>query len=254
MLPRAPAASAAKFPTTQWSAILSLQEGDDCRARQQAMQRLCQNYWFPLYAFARHRGLLRQDAEDAVQSFFLSIGEVDFFQKADQNRGKFRTFVLTAFHRQLTSQHRYEVAQKRGGGALHLSIDADQAEIWLLADPKTLDQDATKVFERHWAKNIIRTVLETLQNEANLNPKTAERFEILSRFLSPEGCIDYSLKQAATDLQIAYGTCEKAVQRLRQQFRQAVREEVASTLNNPDDASVTEEMMQLQKSLLSEAE
>lgn len=243
------AASAAKFPTTQWTQLLSLRQNEG-PAREKVLQQLCHSYWFPLYAYARHRGLQRHDAEDAVQSLFLATGDTDFFEKADQEKGKFRTFLLTAFTRLLSSRTTYNNAQKRGGGAVHLSIDADQAEAWLLADPAQSPEDAALAFERHWAKNIIRSVLTNLEAEAKLNPKSAARFHVLSRFLMPESCLDYSIRQAAGDLDIHLATCEKAIQRLRTQFRQAVRKEVASTLNQPNEESITEEMIQLQKALL----
>jgi DNA-directed RNA polymerase specialized sigma24 family protein len=249
-MPITNAATAAKFPTTQWTVVLSLKNAESTLAQAKAMRDLCQAYWFPLYAFARHRGLQRSDAEDAVQSFFASTGDADFFQKANQDKGKLRTFILTAFTRMLLDHRDRSLAQKRGGGAPHISIDADQAEAWLLADPKSSHEDATLAFERYWAKNIIRSVLMTMEAEASLTPKTTARFQIISRFLMPESCLDYTIRQAAADLDINVATCEKAIQRLRQQFRQAVRKEVASTLNHPTEASVTEEMTQLQKALV----
>jgi DNA-directed RNA polymerase specialized sigma24 family protein len=244
------AASAAKFPTTQWTDLISLQDTDASQVRDRIVRTLCKNYWFPLYAFARHRGLQRPDAEDAVQSFFLATGDSRFFQKADQQKGRFRTFLLTAFTRLLSSRTTHNNAQKRGGNLPHFSIDADQAEAWLLADTQANAEDSTLAFERHWAKNIIRSVLATLSAEAALTPKSASRFQILSRFLSPENCLGYTVRQAAADLDISLATCEKSIQRLRHQFRQAVRYEVASTLRNPTESSITEEMIQLQKSLI----
>ena len=249
-MPIPPAASAAKFPTTQWTVVLSLKDADGSMAQARAMRELCQSYWFPLYAFARHRKLQRQDAEDAVQHFFASTGDADFFQKAEKHKGKLRTFILIAFTRMLLDLRDRSLAQKRGGGQLHISIDADQAEAWLMADPSSTNEDATLAFERHWAKNIIRTVLANLEAEASASPKAATRFQVLSRFLMPESCLDYTIRQAAADLDIHLATCEKAIQRLRHQFRQAVRKEVASTLNQPNEASITEEMIQLQKALL----
>jgi DNA-directed RNA polymerase specialized sigma24 family protein len=214
------------------------------------MREMCQSYWFPLYAFARHRGLQRSDAEDAVQSFFVAIGDADFFQKADQDKGKLRTFILTAFTRMLCDLHTRSQAQKRGGGLLHISIDADKAESWLLADPTPIQGDSTLAFERHWAKQIMHTVIHRLRTTASHSPKHSARFDVLSRFLSPDTCVNYTVRQASVELDIPVSTCERAVQRLRQQFRQAVREEVASTLQLPDEASVMEEMIQLQKALL----
>jgi RNA polymerase sigma-70 factor (ECF subfamily) len=249
-MPQRSFATAAKFPTTRWTMLLSLKDADSSVAQRNAMREMCQTYWFPLYAFARNRGLQRSDAEDAVQSFFASTGDATFFQKADQHLGKLRTFILTAFTRMLADQWDRTQAQKRGGGVPHISIDVDQAEAWLLADPAASQADATLAFERHWAKSIMHTVLDQLRKEANRSEKHAARFDTLCRFLNPDTCLGYTIRQAAADLELPLSTCEKAIQRLRAQFRQAVREEVANTLRNPDDAAITEEMIQLQQALL----
>ena len=249
-VPDRAAASAARFPSTCWTAILSLQDGDGSMAREKALRTLCQSYWFPLYAFARHKGLQRADAEDAVQNFFASSGDADFFRQADQEKGRLRTFILTAFTRQMRALGLRDNALKRGGRVPHVSLDTDQAEAWLLADPKSGGGDATLAFERHWAKNMIRTVIAALRADAGASEKSSARFDVLSRFLSPDTCADYSARQAAEDTGMNLATCEKAIQRLRIRFRLAVREEVAATLNNPDESSVMEKMVQLQKSLL----
>jgi len=244
------AATGAKFPTTQWTELVSLQENNTSQVRERVVRQLCQNYWFPLYAFARLRGLRKHDAEDAVQSFFLTTGDAEFFQKADQEKGKFRTFLLTAFTRLLNGRNTHSNALKRGGGQTLLSIDAEQGEVWLVADPISNDEDATLAFERHWAKNIIRSALAALESESSITPKSAKRFQVISRFLTPEGCLDYTIREAAADLEISVASCEKSVQRLRSQFRLAVRQQVADTLREPTEEAVTEEMIQLQKSLV----
>lgn len=244
------AATGAKFPTTQWTELVSLQESDTSQVRERVVRQLCQDYWFPLYAFARLRGLRKHDAEDAVQGFFLSTGDAEFFQKADQEKGKFRTFLLTAFTRLLNGRNTHSNALKRGGGQIHLSIDAEQGEAWLVADPTSNTEDATLAFERHWAKNIIRSAIALLESENCVTPKSARRFQVISRFLTPEGCLDYTIRQAADDLEISVASCEKSVQRLRAQFRHTVRQQVANTLKDPTEEAVTEEMIQLQKSLV----
>ena len=115
---------------------------------------------------------------------------------------------------------------------------------------KAVREHASLAFERHWAKNIIRSVLGALEAEVALTEKSAKRFRVISRLLTPEGCLDYTIRQAAEDLDVNMATCEKAIQRLRLQFRQAVRQEVANTLKDPTEAAVTEEMIQLQKALI----
>ena len=243
-------ATNAAFPTSCWTAVLSLRQSEGETIQQDALNSLCNRYWFPLYAFARHRGMTSHDAEDAVQSFFLAIGDAGYFKKAEQDRGKLRTFILTGFTRHLKDLKVRANAQKRGGGEAQISIDTDQAEEWLLLDPKSADDSASHLFERHWACNIIRKVTDDLREKASRSPKSMRRFEVLSRFLNPETCYDYTGRQAAADLEMSEAACEKAIQRLRNDFRVAVREQVAATLENPTEESIMEEMVQLQKSLI----
>ena len=245
-----PTATAVQFPNTHWTAILKLKDGHDTHTRNKAMRRLCEIYWFPLYAFARHRRLSTHDAEDAVQSFFVNVGDEDFFKKADQERGKLRTFILTAFTRMLLDARDKQFAQKRGGGQEHLSLDTTMAEGWLQGEPVAENTDPVLAFERHWALTIMRTAIAVLREEVQGSPKAAARFEILSRFLNPETGADYTPAMAAHDLGMTVSAVSRAIHRLRQHFRLAVRELVGSTLQTPDDVSIAEEMSQLQKALM----
>lgn len=249
---RREAHTAAAFQSTQWSVIHTLRDaGEDTRLA--LLGELCHLYWFPLYAFARHRGLSAHDAEDAVQGFFVDTGDACFFQKADADKGRLRTFILTAFTRHLGDLRDQARAAKRGGGVPLLSIDHDQVEEWLLADPKTGDESGTLSFERHWAKNILRSAVASLEASAGHKEEAKARFRILSRFLNPETCAGYSIREAAHDTGMTPAACEKAVQRLRQSLRLAVREQVAATLEYPTDATILEEMRELQRALGSSA-
>lgn len=52
--PNASGCAARAFRTTHWSVILAVgQEGAEQSA---ALEKLCQAYWFPLYAFVRRQG------------------------------------------------------------------------------------------------------------------------------------------------------------------------------------------------------
>ncbi len=238
----------AAFPLTQWSQVLCLNDANE-ETQAAALGAICQAYWFPLYAFARHRGMQPQDAEDAVQGFFLSRGDVGFFQKANAEKGKLRTFILTAFTRHLKDGLTRQNAQKRGGGAPMLSIDHDQVEDWLLADPRSADDSGVLNFERHWARNLLRTAIATLAKAAGNSKEAQRRWTVLSPFLNPETCHQHTIRSAAAELGVSENGCTKAVHQLRQALRIAVREQVAATLENPTEATVLQEMQQLQLAL-----
>ena len=84
-----------QFETTHWSIVVRAH--GESAAAQRALETLCQTYWFPLYAFARRSGQSQEDAEDLVQSFFAYVVEKRLFERADAERGRLRTFLLTTF-------------------------------------------------------------------------------------------------------------------------------------------------------------
>lgn len=83
------------FVTTHWSVVLAAGHGDTTRARD-ALSHLCQAYWYPLYAYARRRGCSSHDAQDLTQGFFARLLAGNWLAQADQQRGRFRTFLLSA--------------------------------------------------------------------------------------------------------------------------------------------------------------
>ena len=60
------------FVTTHWSVVLAAGHGDTTHAND-ALARLCQTYWYPLYAYARRRGCPPPDAQDLTQEFFARL-------------------------------------------------------------------------------------------------------------------------------------------------------------------------------------
>ena len=122
--PRAPAGC---FLTTHWSVVLAAGHSDTPRA-QAALEKLCRAYWFPLYAYVRRRGHSVEDAQDLTQEFFARVLEHRWLARADQAKGRFRTFLLTAMERFLANEWDKVRALKRGGGESPLSLDAILAE------------------------------------------------------------------------------------------------------------------------------
>ncbi len=74
------------FVTTHWSVVLSAGRSDTTRARA-ALARLCQTYWYPLYAYVRRRGHSPHDAQDLTQEFFTRLLERQAIAGADPERG-----------------------------------------------------------------------------------------------------------------------------------------------------------------------
>jgi len=106
--------SRAWFATTHWSVVLAAGDKADSGSAE-SLQTLCQTYWYPLYAYVRQKGYGSQDAEDLTQSFFMHLLDKDRLGRLARDRGKFRSFLLTALNHFLVDQWKRASAQKRGG-------------------------------------------------------------------------------------------------------------------------------------------
>ena len=155
--------SDASFPPTQWTLLVSAKEAAETLVLRQAREQLCLRYWRPLYVYARARGQNVEDAEDLVQGFLIRMMEGDRFLAADQSRGRFRSYLLTAFQRFMTEEWRREGAQKRGGGEVVVSIHFEDIEEKVKQLPA--EESPELVFDRAWAKTIVADSMAALKEK-----------------------------------------------------------------------------------------
>ena len=197
-----------------------------------ALEKLCRTYWFPLYAFARRQGNSPEDAQDLTQEFFSRLLEKNYIAKADPERGKFRTFLLRSLKNFLINEWKRAGRLKRGGGLEFLSIDANAAEDRYAAEaPDESNPDAE--YETRWAVTLIELVLTSLRHEFDEADKT-RLFEELKGFIWGDKS-SASYAEIGGQLNLSEGTVKMAVHRLRQRFRELLREEVAHTVARPED-------------------
>src|SRR5512136_965615 len=166
----------ATFVTTHWSVVLTARRSDTTRA-QAALARLCQTYWYPLYAYVRRRGYSPHDAQDLTQEFFARLLGQNWLAQADRERGRFRTFLLAALSHFLANEWDKARAQKRGGSIQLVPLQLDNAETRYgqePADPLTPEQ----CFERRWALALLDEVLNRLRQE-QVAAGTGEMFDAL---------------------------------------------------------------------------
>jgi len=151
------------FQSTLWSVVLRAREGNTAE-RRAALERLCEIYWPPLYAYLRRKGRSRDDAQDMVQGFFTYVLERALVDRADPGRGRFRNFLLKVLENWLAGEHRKSRAQKRGGGRSTLSFDFTVAGSVEHVEPEAGDspEDA---FNRSWALTVLKEALELLKSE-----------------------------------------------------------------------------------------
>ena len=239
------AASSEQFQPTRWAVVLSLREKGDADSIHRALDSLCQEYWYPLYAFARRRGHAEHDAQDLTQGFFGYLLEKDLFSLADPTRGKLRTFLLTTFTRYISKEAKSAHAQKRGGGHRIESLDEEIADGDHRYKREPADSLTPEVlFARSWAQ----TILEKSRTELKRREAAAGKTDLLNYlepFLegTPESLLSYEI--AAADLGMTQVAVRKTVSRLRERYREAVRQQIASTLENPTEEAVENEIRSL---------
>jgi RNA polymerase sigma-70 factor (ECF subfamily) len=234
----------ARFNTTHWSVVLACRDESDSLEAQAAIANLFQTYWYPLYAYVRHRGYSEHDAEDLVQAFCAHVQEKHALAKADPDRGKFRTFLLSSLQNFLANEETRAHAQKRGGGRELIFLDAQDAPARYRLEP-TDKLTPEAIFETRWAHAVLEQTLTGLR--ADFVEKGKQRlFDGLSSFLTGDQPID-SYQQAATRLGLPLSAIKTTVHRLRQDYRAKLREEIARTVSTPEE--VDDELRHLRKVL-----
>jgi DNA-directed RNA polymerase specialized sigma24 family protein len=222
---------AARFPTTHWSRVTAAADRVDPAARA-ALEDLCRDYWFPLYAFVRGRGHEAHDAEDIVQGFLADLLERDSLAELDRSKGSFRSFLRAACEHFLANQHDHNRAAKRGGGRKIISIDRLDAECRYGREPSH-ELTPERLFERQWAILLLERVLDRLEAESNRAGKT-ELFVALRPTLQGDSLAPPSSAIAA-EIGMREGAVRVAAHRLRARYRELLREEVARTTGDLDE-------------------
>jgi RNA polymerase sigma-70 factor (ECF subfamily) len=219
------------FASTHWSIVAAAGRKQSPEASD-ALATLCRTYWYPLYAYARRRLAQPEDAQDLTQEFFARLLEKDYLQAADPERGKFRSFLLTAFQRFLAKEHARAGAQKRGGQHRLFSLDIQEGERsyrYEPADPITPET----LFERRWAMTLLEQALARLRQELTDGGK--ERlYDALKGTLTGDG-INEPYEQIGAELGMSVPAVKTAAHRLRRRYQELLRAEVAQTVASPGD-------------------
>ena len=222
-----------RFFTTRWSLVA--RAGSGSREARDALESLCGTYWFPLYAFARRRGLDHHAAQDAVQGFFARLIEKQDLAAADKERGRFRSFLLGALTNYLANAWDRDRAEKRGGGRARLSIDEAEAQRRYSAEFSVADAPE-RVFEREWARELSARALSALAAEWKHAGREA-LFARLRPFLTAEAS-GAEQSAIARELDKTENAVRIALHRLRKRFGELLRLEVAETVADAGDVDV----------------
>jgi DNA-directed RNA polymerase specialized sigma24 family protein len=227
------AGSVNRFQTTRWSVVL-VSAQSQAPGYREAFADLCKLYWYPLYAFIRHRGYSPEDAQDLVQGFFLHVLEYKALSRVDRSKGKFRSFLLASLQNYLSNEADRAHCLKRGGKAEFVYLDIDGAEDRYGLEPvEKLTPE--KIFDARWAVTLLGEAMNRLSREYMAKGK-ATTFQALKGFLDPINTKRLpSYEEAAVQLAVSVGSAKTLIHRLRKQYAAFVREEINRTVSDSSD-------------------
>lgn len=206
---------------------------DSEESTRKALAEFTESYWAPLYTFVRRRGYAPADAQDTVQSFFVHLLEHNTLSRADQEKGRLRTFLLGALQNFLLKQHERRSALKRGGGNQFVSFDQllPQAEAAMQATSHLGDVNS---YDVAWASGIVTAAWKRVRDRFAAEGKQ-EWVDELRPFVAGGTAAPPNQQEVANRLGTSVGNFRVWLSRLRQTYRHALRAEVASTVSDPRD-------------------
>ena len=222
-------------------------DGQSDDSAQHALADFCHAYWAPLYAFLRHRGHTSADAQDLTQAFFVHLVEHKTLSRANREKGRLRTFLLGSLQNFLANEYDRAQALKRGGGRQILSLDDENFSEAEASFTASSEMDGTGVFDLAWASNVVKRAWQQLQDTFAAERKTQWLEEMRPFVAGGSGTLPRQ-DEVAARLGVPVATLRTSIMRLRQRYREALRNEVARTVSTPSE--VDEELQYLYRILI----
>ena len=218
------------FTATQWTQILLAAETSSPDG-QEALQQLCQTYWYPLYAYVRRKGHSPEAAQDLTQAFFARLLDKKYLAHAAPELGKFRTFLLSSLQRFLINEWEKVRTQKRGGGASFVNWDAETEQLY--QTEQSSGKSPEELYDKRWALTLLDQVFLKLQAEFAAQGQSSRFAKLKVLLWGDKSAPPYS--EVAAQLGMTEGNLKVALHRLRRRYRELLREEVLRTSAQPED-------------------
>jgi DNA-directed RNA polymerase specialized sigma24 family protein len=235
-----------QFPTTSWSLVMQIRSSDEVIVRK-ALESICRDYWPPLYRFVRLQGASAEQAEDEVQGFFAKMLEKGWLESIETpgqsgTPGSLRAFLLSCFKAYRANEYRRENAQRRGGAFQRVHAEFDSSDTDLMDLQPSTGRSPDDEYDRAWAMEVLNRATHSLR-QRYIAKGRADQFTALEPYLmegsgEPQTAIAERLGSSPAKL-------KTDIHRLRQRFRESIREEVARTLAPDAGVSVDEELAHL---------
>jgi DNA-directed RNA polymerase specialized sigma24 family protein len=221
------------FRTTQWGVVFSAGEMNSVDAPG-AREHFCRTYWRPIYGYVRRQGYGSEDAQDLTQGFFAKLLEKNFWARADREKGRFRSFLLTALRQYVADERDRARTAKRGGGLPLISLEelALEEKIIGALDPSVSGE---LDFDQRWASAVLDQARKRLLQECITSGK-AELYDRLN-LLGDRAEKPLSYAVLAPILGMTVSGIKSAVLRIRERYGELVREEISKTVANAEDVN-----------------
>ena len=222
---------AGMFAKTRWSLVLAAARNPTDTFSREALARLCESYWGPLYRFARRVGKTSHEAEDLTQAFFARLLRKNSLSAANPARGTFRSFLVRSLRNFMANEWQKDRAQKRDPGCLKLSSNAAAAETQYLREPVD-SASPDKLYEHDCAWALVEKAIASLRARYEASGKIA-LYEQLKPILMGDEATPY--RELAERLHKSENALREETYRMRKELRRLLEGLLAPTTSSPAD-------------------
>jgi RNA polymerase sigma factor (sigma-70 family) len=208
---------------TRWDVVNRAKDGADSKEGLSALEEICRIYRHPIYVALRFKhGYEHHDAEDIAQSFITWLIHGGYLRRADPEKGRFRSFLLSYLDNYVSNHRRKQQAQKRGGRIVHVAAEFPSETNRTAVEPRD-ENTPDKEFDRAWTVATFREALDRLRAKF-VAENRGEEFETLQEFLLRKRGEGESYSTAAAKLGITEVNMRQRVSRFGRKFRQTLEE------------------------------
>jgi DNA-directed RNA polymerase specialized sigma24 family protein len=223
----------AAFPQTRVSLLLRMRSGDG-PTRERAYDTLIASYWKPIYKYLRMRWRQGpEDAEDTTQAFLATAFEKQFFDRFDDRKARFRTFLRLCVDRYVQNQLKAAGRQKRGAGQRMLSLDFEHAEGELARYEPAVPPDHDLFFRQELTRELFARAVEVVRSACTGSGRDVP-FRLFERYdLGGEEGLTYGM--LATEFALPVTQVTNHLAAVRRQFRAAVLDQLRELTASDDE-------------------